>query len=161
MKAIISDEAALAVFVGPRFAYYRNKWQLAGSRNGMSWNWAAFLFGPFWMAYRRMYWQVGVYAIILCAEPVLHALFQIRMPVVLSRPLLYAMALLLGFYGNQLYRWHAESTVQRLREYHWSPELVNDSLARCGRTSWSGVAIMAVLIAVMVISLRPLAGLAA
>ncbi|KAF7962653.1 hypothetical protein AWV79_19115 [Cupriavidus sp. UYMMa02A] len=161
MKAIISDEAALAAFVGPRFAYYRGRWQLAAARNGMAWNWAAFVFGPFWMAYRRMYWQVGVYAIILCAEPVLHALFHIQMPAAISRPLSYAMALVLGFYGNQLYRLHAESTIRRLREYHWSPEVVNDCLARCGRTSWPGVAAMALLIAVMLVSLRPLATLAA
>ncbi|CAG2155631.1 DUF2628 domain-containing protein [Cupriavidus numazuensis] len=161
MKAIISDEAAFAVFVGSRFPYYRDRWQVAAAHNGMAWNWAAFFFGPFWMAYRRMYWQVGVYAIVLCAEPVLHALFHVQMPDVLARPLAYAMALVLGFYGNQLYRMHAESTIRRLRDYHWSPEVVNDSLARCGRTSWPGVAAMALLIAVMLVSLRPLARLVA
>ncbi|KWR78860.1 DUF2628 domain-containing protein [Cupriavidus sp. IDO] len=158
MKAIISDEAALATFVGPRFGYYREKWEQAAAHGGMSWNWAAFACGPFWMAYRRMYWQVGVYAIILCAEPVLQALFHIRMPE-LARPMTYAMALLLGCYGNQLYRWHAEAMIRHLREYHFSPELVSDSLARSGRTSWLGVFAMTLLIAVMVVSLRPLAGL--
>jgi len=156
MKAVISDEAAMAVFVGPQFAYYRERWEWAAVHNGVAWNWAAFAFGPFWMAYRRMYWQVGVYAIAICAEPVLQAFFHIRMPLVLGRPLLYALALLLGFYGNQFYKWHADATIRRLREYHWSPELVNDSLARCGRPSWTGVVAMAVLIAVMVVALRPL-----
>ncbi len=161
MKAIISDEAALAVFVGSRFPYYRDRWQIAAAHHGMACNLAAYVFGPFWMAYRRMYWQVGVYAIVLCVEPVLHALFHVQIPDALSRPLAYAMALLLGFYGNQLYRMHAESTIRRLRDYHWSPEVVNDSLARCGRTSWPGVAAMALLIVVMLVSLRPLASLVA
>ncbi|MFS8974068.1 DUF2628 domain-containing protein [Cupriavidus necator] len=161
MKSSIRDDAALAVFVGARYPYYKTSWALAGARGGMSWNWAACLLGPFWMAYRRMYWQVGVYALIVCAEPVLHALFRLDMPLALSRPMLYALALLLGMYGNELYRWHAEATIRRLREYHWSPELVNYSLARCGRTSWPGVFAMGLLLAVMVVSLRPLAGLVA
>lgn len=161
MKSSIRDDAALAVFVGARYPYYKTSWALAGARGGVSWNWAACLLGPFWMAYRRMYWQVGVYALIVCAEPVLHALFRLDMPLALSRPMLYALALLLGMYGNELYRWYAEATIRRLREYHWSPELVNYSLARCGRTSWPGVFAMGLLLAVMVVSLRPLAGLVA
>jgi len=75
------------------------------------------------------------------------------------RPMLYAMALLLGMYGNQIYRWHAEATIRHLREYHFSPELVYDSLTRSGRTSWPGVFAMALLLVVMAVSLSPLAGL--
>lgn len=159
MTSTIRDNAALAAFVGPRYAYYSERWSHAEARAGMSWNWAACLLGPFWMAYRRMYWQVGIYALIICAEPVLHALFGLKLPMGV-RPMLYAMALLLGMYGNQLYRWHAEATIRHLREYHWSPELVNATLARCGRTSWPGVFAMGLLLAVMVVSLSPLAGLA-
>ncbi|WP_432262097.1 DUF2628 domain-containing protein [Cupriavidus sp. TMH.W2] len=160
MTASIRDDAALAAFVGPRYAYYSGHWSQAETRGGMSWNWAACLLGPFWMAYRRMYWQVGVYALIVGTEPVLHALFGLKLPMA-GRPLLYAMALLLGMYGNELYRWHAEATIRRLRQYHYSPELVNDSLARCGRTSWPGVFAMGLLLLAMVVSLRPLAGLLA
>jgi hypothetical protein len=158
MHASICDDAALAAFVGPRFPYYSKRWSQAETRGGMSWNWAACLLGPFWMAYRRMYWQVGVYALIVGAEPVLHALFGVKLPLA-GRPLLYAMALLLGMYGNQIYRWHSEATIRHLRGYHYSPELENDSLARRGRTSWPGVFAMGLLLLVMVVSLRPLAGL--
>ncbi|WP_354685124.1 DUF2628 domain-containing protein [Cupriavidus necator] len=161
MKASIRDDAALAAFVGARYPFYHARWARAEVSGGMSWNWAACLLGPFWMAYRRMYWQVGVYALIVCAEPVVHALLRLDMPLILSRPMLVVLALLLGMYGNELYRWHAEGTVRRLREYHWSPERVNDSLARCGRTSWPGVFAMALLLAVMAVSLLPLARLVA
>lgn len=160
MTASIRDDAAMAAFVGPRYAYYSGRWSLAETRGGMSWNWAACLLGPFWMAYRRMYWQVGVYALIVGTEPVLQALFGLKLPMA-GRPLLYAMALLLGMYGNELYRWHAEATIRRLRQYHYSPELVNDSLARCGRTSWPGVFAMGLLLLALVVSLHPLAGLLA
>ncbi|PZX27068.1 conserved hypothetical protein; putative membrane protein [Cupriavidus phytorum] len=158
MHASIRDDAALAAFVGPRFPYYGERWSVAETHGGISWNWAACLLGPFWMAYRRMYWQVGVYALIVGTEPLLHAVFGLQLPMA-GRPLLYAMALLLGLYGNELYRWHAEATIRHVREYHYSPELVTDSLERRGRTSWPGVFAMGLLLLVMVVSLRPLAAL--
>jgi len=160
MTTTLDEDVALGTFVGTHFAYYRRQWRAAAQRNGMSWNWAAFLFGPFWLAYRRMYWQVGVFAVAISALPVAEALLDRHVPHLISLPMLYAIAVVLGMYGNQFYKWHADATIRRLRDYHWSADTVTDSLARCGGTSWTGVAGMAALLFMVVVSLRPLARLA-
>jgi hypothetical protein len=160
MRAAIDDDAALATFVGKHQAWYRRKWAIAAAHGGVSWNWAACLFGPFWMAYRRMYWQVGVYAMWMAVVPVAEAMMNHAAPVALARSLAITPAIVLGMFGNQLYKSHADATIHRLREHHWSPETVTDSLARSGGTSWLGVVVMATLLLMVFVSLRPLTRLA-
>ncbi len=47
----------LRAYVGPRASYYLRRWfsTRAGWRSLVDWNWPAFLFAGFWLAYRRMY----------------------------------------------------------------------------------------------------------
>lgn len=46
---------AARTFVGPRASYYDESWrQMAWRGRRTSWNGHAALFGPFWLAYRRM-----------------------------------------------------------------------------------------------------------
>lgn len=160
MATVVEDDVALATFVGAHHAYYRKQWHAAALHNGMSWNWAAFLFGPFWLAYRRMYWQFGVFIVGIGALPVTEALIGRHVPHHVALPMIYAATIVLALYGNQFYKWHAEATIRRLRDYHWSPETVTDSLSRCGGTSWLGVVAMTALLFMVVVSLRPLARLA-
>lgn len=44
------SDGLLGVFVGKRADVYLYKW-----KRSSKWNWAAFLFGYFWLSYRRMH----------------------------------------------------------------------------------------------------------
>ena len=52
-----STKEGLQAFVGVKYdSRYKKRWDSMSDRHSkLSWNWACFLFGPFWMAYRKMY----------------------------------------------------------------------------------------------------------
>jgi hypothetical protein len=55
----------LRLFVGRNREYYFTKWSgMMRRHSAFSWNWAALLFGPFWLVYRKMY-LVGSAAVIV------------------------------------------------------------------------------------------------
>jgi len=47
----------LQSFVGAKYeSSYKKRWYgMSDRRSKLSWNWACFFFGPFWMSYRKMY----------------------------------------------------------------------------------------------------------
>jgi hypothetical protein len=89
-------------FVGPNGTYYDESWRLMEWRDAnRSWNWAAALSLGGWLAYRRLYdhavlhsaWLTLLILLALSGTPIkLLALAQV------------VVALLLGVYGNALYR---------------------------------------------------------
>lgn len=52
---VIEDTPAkdVAAYVGPNGHYYLPRFKNIASGNPFSWNWAAFLFGPYWLLYRK------------------------------------------------------------------------------------------------------------
>ena len=89
-------------FVGPNGTYYDESWRLMEWRNAnRSWNWAAAVSLGGWLAYRRLYdhavlhsaWLTLLVLLALSGTPVKFlALIQV------------VVAVLLGVYGNALYR---------------------------------------------------------
>lgn len=66
----------------------------------MEWNWAAFILGPIWMAFRGMFWAAVVLILVIQAFDLLSLqLFLISTLFVW---------VLVGFYGNALYFAHLE-----------------------------------------------------
>ncbi len=52
----ILDDWSTELFVGNNYEYYKNKWRDKPERQSFSsWNWPAFLFPVYWLAYRKMY----------------------------------------------------------------------------------------------------------
>jgi hypothetical protein len=89
-------------FVGPNGTYYDESWRLMEWRNAnRSWNWAAALSMGGWLAYRRLYdhavlhsvWLTLLVLLALSGTPIK---FLVLVQVVI--------AVLLGVYGNALYR---------------------------------------------------------
>lgn len=64
------------------------------------WNWAAFILGPIWMAFRGMFWAALVLILIIQAFDLLS--FQLFL---ISTAFIWV---LVGFYGNALYLLHLE-----------------------------------------------------
>ncbi len=61
----------LTAFVGQRADYYLPRFrQMSRNNKNASWNWAAFLFGPLWLLYRKMY----AYGTLLILLELLHTI---------------------------------------------------------------------------------------
>jgi hypothetical protein len=90
------------IFVGPNATYYDECWRLMEWRGrNCSWNWAAALTLGGWLAYRRLYGYALLHAIWL---GLLLLLAMRGTSILLLAPLQVVLALMLGLYGNSLYR---------------------------------------------------------
>jgi hypothetical protein len=89
-------------FVGPNGTYYDENWRLMEWRDAnRSWNWAAALSLGGWLAYRRLY----DHAVLHSAWLTLLILLALSgMPIKLLALSQVLVAVLLGVYGNALYR---------------------------------------------------------
>ena len=89
-------------FVGPNGTYYDESWRLMEWRGAhRSWNWAAALSLGGWLAYRRLYEQAALHAVWLI---LLILLALSGTPIRLLLMIQVVVAVLLGVYGNALYR---------------------------------------------------------
>jgi hypothetical protein len=89
-------------FVGPNGTYYDESWRLMEWRGAQrSWNWAAALSLGGWLAYRRLYGYAALRAVWLILL-ILLALSGKTVKLLLTLEVI--VAVLLGVYGNALYR---------------------------------------------------------
>jgi hypothetical protein len=105
------DETALwRRFIGPNADRYLERFRAfttpAGPRFAVSWNWPAFLFGPFlWFLYRKLYLYAAVYAIgpfisfLLTGAPGAFLVWCVGA----------------GLSANYVYYWHVKEQVERIR----------------------------------------------
>jgi hypothetical protein len=89
-------------FVGPNGTYYDERWRLMEWRGAnRSWNWAAALSLGGWLAYRRLYDHAVLHSVWLT---LLILLALSGTPIKLLVLVQVVVAVLLGVYGNALYR---------------------------------------------------------
>jgi hypothetical protein len=89
-------------FVGPNGTYYDESWRLMEWRGEhRSWNWAAALSLGGWLAYRRLYDHAALHSVWLI---LLILLALSGTPIRLLLTVQVIVAVLLGVYGNSLYR---------------------------------------------------------
>lgn len=89
-------------FVGPNATYYDENWRLMEWRGrNRSWNWAAALTLGGWLSYRRLYGYALLHSIWL---GLLLLLAMMGTSILLLASLQAGLALMLGLYGNALYR---------------------------------------------------------
>ncbi|MDQ0243729.1 hypothetical protein J2S09_001274 [Bacillus fengqiuensis] len=107
-------------------SYYDLKWRsVQNPAKENSWNWIAFFFSTFWLAYRKMYkpfFMLGL-AEILWMIPS----YFVDVPLWLDIPFYLAMSLLVGWSGN---RWYYNHTSQVLEQAKVLTESQQDSYLR-------------------------------
>lgn len=131
-------ELALSAFVGSKyFTYYKHKWAKLNPQNKSAWNWAAFFFAPFWLAYRKMHrgaWLfllgIAVFGSIVLVEHNLYRRLHYG-PFAIA-----GLFITCGLQGNYRYKEHV---AKRLRNVQ-SADLKR--LAKDGGTSISGVVLV-------------------
>ena len=138
----VPTKEELQAFIQARSYYYIPKWQsfdptLKRIAPG-TFNWAACLLNVFWMAYRRMY----LFVIILVAIGYsiggsIELIFGLRTS--LTNYLGIAMMILLGRYGNSIYRKHVERKIRQIKT-KISPEYWSQAFRDSGGTSlWAPI----------------------
>ncbi|MEC0668051.1 DUF2628 domain-containing protein [Priestia flexa] len=92
-------------------SYYHTKWSsVTDPAKNNSWNWMAFLFFPFWLAYRKLY---KIFLIIALIDiPLLVATYIIDIPFLVELLFYLVIAIVIGINANRWYYKHAFKLVQ-------------------------------------------------
>lgn len=153
-EPVAPGQQAYAAFVGGNFPVYRRKWRLDLAADGVAartnaWNWPAFLFGAFWMLYRRMYSVAAMWIGALTVLSILETLIDVSDSVSLVITLGTSVAA--GSMGNHLYLRHTQRMIALAEARHpGDAPAQHAALAGLGGTRWSAVVVgMAVYIVVI------------
>ena len=129
-------------FVGPNGTYYDESWRLMEWRDAnRSWNWAAALSLGGWLAYRRLY----DHAVLHSAWLTLLILLALSgTPLKLLAPVQVVLAVLLGMYGNALYRQRFRQAAEAAARHDGEYAAQLAMLTRAGGTDRRAVWLMIV-----------------
>lgn len=143
MEAIIEREEVLApelaskleLFAGKNSAYYLKRWQVKINHvSEISWNWAGFILGIYWLGYRKMYKPVFIiFGIYLANDLLLYTLDARRVSVGLF------IQFAVGLYANM---WYFKAGIKKIKEAEAASsdlEVIHEQLRVSGGTSWKGV----------------------
>lgn len=91
-----SVDADIQHLIGVNSEYYVSKFQeIKAQNNQASWNWAAFLFGPYWMIYRRMYGYGTAFLAAIFLITLINSLFLSLIS--------FGIYIVVGILGNSIY----------------------------------------------------------
>lgn len=91
-------------------AYYDFKWgKVENPAQGNTWNWVAFFFPPFWLAYRKMYKLFIILTLLAVPSIFVTPFIDIPDGIFLSIGLVFQLGMMIftGWQGNRLYYKHA------------------------------------------------------
>jgi|GEM_PF-1113627 hypothetical protein len=140
---------AARLFVGTNHAFYLRSWGVEGS-GGHAWNWPAFLFGPSWLLYRKMYGYAFAWLAFVVVESLLESRFDVS--IVLSYGISIAVNLVIASIGNALYRKHFERAVRTISPGR-DPASLRTELVRQGGTSLAGAIVLSILFALVTVGM--------
>lgn len=100
------EDWATEIFVGDNYYYYKNKWENQNpDRSFSSWNWMAFFFPYYWMAFRKMY----LYAFIILIASLLSYIIPLGGIVI---------HIIAGIYANSWYYKKCTTAVKKASLYN-------------------------------------------
>jgi hypothetical protein len=126
----------LRLFVGRNREYYFTKWSgMMRRRSAFSWNWAAFLFGPFWLVYRKMYLAGSIAVIAIVATNFVDsATSNGATSYTFLDGIVLALWFFLSLLGNFIYKTHADKKIAHVVSLD-SANTVPHELAKQGGTN--------------------------
>lgn len=172
-QEVIGDCRAdeLAAVVGNNVQYYIPRFrEIAQGRSG-GWNWAAFLFGPFWLFYRKQFGLGLLYFAVLLLSNISFAIVyapvqyaeneaaaQAAMMQVMDNPLFYfvfalsfiflVMKIVLGIKGNDFYSEFCSKKIGKAKEE--TPDLTAAEMKSLGGVSM-GLALLSYVLSSLLI----------
>nr|WP_179015464.1 DUF2628 domain-containing protein [Paenibacillus sp. 79R4] len=98
------------------------------------WNWASFLFFPFWAGYRKMYAECAIYTAILVGLVFIELLLGLPL-----KGAYIGIYILCGTLGNKLYYQKAQKEIDHILALHGDYELRRSLIYEKGGTSGWGI----------------------
>lgn len=142
--AMLDRQRLYAAFVGKNADYYQRRWAaIERTGNMFSFNWAAFFFAVFWLAYRKMYLYAFLYSVFLFVEGGVELYFDI--PDRIGHILTLVFAIVAGGYANEVYRRRADMALAEIGGLAEDAAVV--ALQKRG-----GVSLAATLVAILIMS---------
>ena len=106
------DDLYLKAFVGEKkYYYYKEKFNDI-NKNPVSWNWCAFLFGPFWFFYRKNFIPAIVFILCTLSFGVLNYYLNIHALETATSSLAFCAWIASGLFGNCLYKMQYQKTLK-------------------------------------------------
>lgn len=134
-------------YIGSNGWRYIQKWnKMAENKRLINWNWPAFMFGGFWLAYRKMYKYSLIYFIILFFKVTIVPLIGNDILHGLTRVMALCCIFGLGLFGDSLYLRFATDEVIKIRKSTADDEEFEKRCLKAGGTSWVSVIITFLLV---------------
>ena len=123
MEQVNRDEITL--FIQNNENFYKRKFKkMDETGKSVSWNWAAFFMGIYWMVYRKMYFKAGAF--------LLFSMVASYTPYIGN---ILKLCVLFGIseYANALYKDHVENSIKKVSILF--PEKKEEALEKIGGTN--------------------------
>ena len=146
MEQVTRDEITL--FIQNNENFYKRKFKkMDETGKSVSWNWAAFFMGIYWMVYRKMYFKAGAFLLLSMV-----ASYTPYIGNILNLCVLFGIAV----YANALYKDHVENSIKKVSILF--PEKKEEALEKIGGTNLPmtigiGVAHFIIVLIVLVMGL--------
>jgi hypothetical protein len=127
----------MADFIAIKQQYYMEKFDYLEQKQKLSWNWAAFFFGLYWLLYRKMYKFFLLFFLIniimIVCVPDEYTISYIAMPIAM------------GWLGNFLYMFHVKEKLKAASELNdlWAKD---DYIRKKGGVGWLGTVVFLAII---------------
>ena len=123
MEQVSRDEITL--FIQNNENFYKRKFKkMDETGKSVSWNWAAFFMGIYWMVYRKMYFKAGAFLLLSMV-----ASYTPYIGSILNLCVLFGIAV----YANALYKDHVENSIKKVSILF--PEKKEEALEKIGGTN--------------------------
>lgn len=123
MEQVTRDEITL--FIQNNENFYKRKFKkMDDTGKSVSWNWAAFFMGIYWMVYRKMYFKAGAFLLLSMV-----ASYTPYIGNILNLCVLFGIAV----YANALYKDHVENSIKKVSILF--PEKKEEALEKIGGTN--------------------------
>ena len=123
MEQVTRDEITL--FIQNNENFYKRKFKkMDETGKSVSWNWAAFFMGIYWMVYRKMYFKAGAFLLLSMV-----ASYTPYIGSILNLCVLFGIAV----YANALYKDHVENSIKKVSILF--PEKKEEALEKIGGTN--------------------------
>ncbi len=138
----------MRTFVGPNDAWFAESWRkMSLTKSEASFNFPAFLLGPLYLAYRKMWlWMALALGFEVSASAALSIALAEERSFLLTYTIivLFAVAIFFGIYFNHIYRTFARESISKIALQHADPAQLRDRLQLAGGTSiWAALAVLA------------------
>lgn len=121
-------------FVGAKAYYYRPKFkEMEITKNPISWNWCGFLFTAYWLAYRKQYFLLFIYELVVLVTfaLILSGIITEDIEIILG----IALSVFTGLFGNYLYMKKVNKNVEMMKNMNEDQKYYH-CISKGGTSGW-------------------------